>query len=580
MAKETVFSTPFDSLTLAGVVREWQQLLTDGQIQEVRQPTPLELHLMVRSGGQNYRLLFSADPQFARMHLTTTRKGNPTTPPAFCANLRKHLTNAVIRDIQQIDFDRIVQIDIEGRDENDDPIELLFVVELMGKHSNLVLVNSGGYVIDAIKRITHRINRFRETLPARPYIPPPAPENKTDPLNENALEIAADLRAESEDFAAALTKTFLGVSPFLAREIAFRVKDWDSLVETWNLVFTETLTGEMHPVFVQSGEGWEAGAYPFRIAQLSDKVQPRMALLNDALDEAYSQRVRQTLSANLSRELKGQIARALKHAEGQFTSLRKTADEADKAERYRQHGELILANVWKIEAEATEVVVQNYFLPDYPDETLSLDPDMTSQENAERLFNRYHKAKDAGEYAAQQLPLARARVEGLKSAQIEMEGLEEREVLDALRKRLLSARLMQPEGNTEPEKQIGTKSLPDFSGHKIKRVTTPDGYEILIGETATANDFLTTRVATPSDFWFHVRAAASSHVVLRTHGKPSEIPRAALLMAAQLCVKHSSQKHASLVSVDYTLKRFVRKPRGSAPGAADYEREITLHVSA
>ena len=580
MAKETVFSTPFDSLMLAGVVREWQQLLTDGQIQEVRQPTPMELHLMVRSGGQNFRLLFSADPQFARMHLTTTRKGNPTTPPAFCANLRKHLTNAVIRDIRQIDFDRIVQIDIEGRDENDDPIELLLVVELMGKHSNVVLVNSGGYVIDAIKRITHRINRFRETLPARPYLPPPAPENKTDPLDENALEIAADLRAESEDFAAALTKTFLGVSPFLAREIAFRVKDWDSLVETWNLVFTETLTGEMHPVFVQPGEEREAGAYPFRIAQLSDKVQPHMALLNDALDEAYSLRVRQTLSANLSRELRGQIARALKHAEGQFTSLRKTADEADKAERYRQQGELILANVWKIEPESTEVVVQNYFLPDYPDETLPLDPDMTSQENAERLFNRYHKAKDAGEYAAQQLPLARARVEGLKSAQSEMEGLEEREALDALRKRLLTARLMQPEGNTEPEKQTGKKPLPDFSGHKIKRVTTPDGYEILIGETATANDFLTTRVATPSDFWFHVRAAASSHVVLRTHGKPAEIPRAALLMAAQLCVKHSSQKHASLVSVDYTLKRFVRKPRGSAPGAADYEREITLHVSA
>ncbi len=579
MPKETSFSTPFDSLTLAGVVREWQELLTDGQIQEIRQPSPLELHFAVRSGGQNYRLLFSADPQFARMHLTTSRKANPPVAPAFCANLRKHLTNAVIRDIRQIDFDRVVQFDIESRDENDSPIELLFVVELMGKHSNLVLVNANGYVVDAIKRITHRINRFRETLPARPYLPPPAPENKTDPFDEAAVEIAADLRAENEEFAAALTRQFLGMSPFLAKEIAARVSDWNSLVETWNLVFTRILAGEMRPVRVQPGEGREAGAYPFRSVQIPEKFQPRMTLLNDALDDAYSERVRQTQSANLLREAGGQIARSLKHAEAQYASFGKTAEEAEKAERYKQRGELILANVWKIEPESTEVTVQNYFLPDYAEETLPLDAEMTPQENAERLFNRYHKAKDAGEYAASQLPLCRARIEALRGAQRDLEGLTEKHDIEALRKRLLLSRLIQPDGNAQPEKEAGKKPTPDFAGYKIKRITTPEGYEILIGETAAANDFLTTRVASPNDFWFHVRAAASSHVVLRTQGKPAEVPRSVLLTAAQLCVKHSSQKHSSLVSVDYTLKKFVRKPRGSAPGAADYEREITLHIA-
>ena len=150
--------------------------------------------------------------------------------------------------------------------------------------------------------------------------------------------------------------------------------------------------------------------------------------------------------------------------------------------------------------------------------------------------------------------------------------------MTALREKVTGSRLLRSFGEEKPDDK--RKATPDFEGHKIRRFTTPDGYEILVGESATANDFLTTRVASPNDWWLHVRAAVSSHVVIRTHGQPLQVPRAVLLQAAKFCAQHSQQKHSSLVSVDYTLKKFVRKPRGAAPGAADYTQEQTIDVSA
>jgi predicted ribosome quality control (RQC) complex YloA/Tae2 family protein len=585
---------PFDSLTLRAVVSELRRHLIGGQIQDIRQPEPTEVQLGIRSQGRNFLLTLSDDARFARVHLTTRRRANAPTPPNFCMILRKYLEDGVIRALRQRDFDRIFEMDVETRGEDGQPQTTTLIAELMGKHSNLILVHSKGTILDAAKRITHRVNRIRETLPGLPYQLPPAATDQIDPFASNAVDTLLEefdphSREDAEALARQLQKRVAGISPFLARELALRILETRSEGSTeadrrqnlriaWQQIFPAAQAEAFSPVEVVSESGKLLGAYPFPIRQWPEALQHPVSELNFALDDAFAATIERAEFEAVANALKGKIDREIKRAERQKQAVEKTLQECERAEQHRQAGELLLANLWRIPAGADKIVIEDFFDPDLTERTLLLDPRLSARENADACFRRYRKARDGAATTEEQGEKLERVLHRLRDARARQTELSSAEDIRMMRQALLDQGLLRAsEEGSDPEK--AERSGPDFQGHKIRRYTTPEGYEIYLGETATANDFLTTRVAASNDLWLHVRASTSAHVIVRTHGQPDKVPRSVLERAALLCAQHSSQKHSALVPVDYTLKKYVRKPRRAAPGSADYTHETTLHIT-
>ena len=616
-----VVKIPFDSLTLRGVVAELRALLVGGQIQDIRQPAAGDITLSIRSQNRTYVLLLSCDAQFARAHLTTRKRSNPVPPPNFCMVLRKYLEDLRIRDVRQVGFDRILQIEVggvppgqnaaDGDETEEEAPTYTLTAELMGKHSNLILLNGAGVILDAAKRISKRINRVRETLPGLPYAPPPTQTDRVDPFDADAVpflvkEIGANLDISGKDFAETLLSLYAGISPFLAREMAARftalqtrqdagdtppaldMMDAQSsqtaqrklramLEEVWDEALRGTQTeGDAKAYLIRDAQGQMGGAYPLRLLQFPDLKQEPVESLNAALDDTFGYQIEHARTSAIESELRGLVAQEIKRTERQRQSVARTLAEAERSEQYKQTGELLLANLWRIQPHSKEVTVQDYYDPAFPDRVVELDAKLTPQENADSYFRRYRKARDAEERALEESVRLDDRADELRVALNALDHAQTEDELRALRTDLQTRGVLRPPSSSERERN---GAEPEFAGHKIRRYTTPQGYEILVGENATSNDYLTLRVASPNDWWLHVRAAVSSHVVVRSHGKPYEVPRSVLERAAELCARHSQQKHSSLVSVDYTLKKHVRKPRGSAPGAADYQQEHTLDVT-
>ena len=395
---------PFDSLTLFAVAAELRARLIGGQVQDVRQPSAAELRLGIRSQGRNFILALSCDARFARVHLTDHKSPNAAVPPSFCMSLRKHCEGAVIREIRQRGFDRVLEIEIGARSVEPDSATTVLIAELMGKHSNLILVSATGTILEAAKRISHRINRVREILPGLPYQPPPTQGQYTDPFGPRAageleFEMSYELPANQNEYRDWLVRGVAGMSPFLAQNIAARLFGGEGepaarLPRVWDAIFGRAARGEFQPVrIVQAGRA--VGAYPFPAAQLPPDAQLPAPDLNAALDEAYSGAVERSASSAAASELRGQIERDRKRLHRQKEIAERAIREAVRAEEYKQSGELVLANLWRIEPGAVEISVQDYFDPELRDRTIALDQKLSPQENADALFRRYRKVRDS-----------------------------------------------------------------------------------------------------------------------------------------------------------------------------------------
>jgi len=579
---------PYDSLTLAAVVNELRPLLIGGQIQDIRQPEPNELLLAIRSQGRNLTLLLSADARFARVHLTDARKPNSPTPSAFCIALRRHLENGRILEIRQRDFDRIFEMDVQNLADDGTTTTNTLIAELMGKHSNLILVSERRIVLEAAKRISHRINRFRETLPGKPYLSPPSQPDRHDPQDrpEKMGALLTSLPLDDltvESLAQQLQSSLGGMSPFLAREIAFRSFRSGRplhayLVAAWADTVGLVLNGNNRPSLLSYES--RRGAYPFQVQHLQMDQIVSGESLNVLLDTAYTAQIENDERETAFHDLTTRLRREIAKLEKQVLDLERTIAEGGRADSYQQQGDLLMAHLWKIEPGATQTTVQDFYSPDQAERLIVLDPKLNPQENAQAYFRRAQKARDAQVRARTHVAKVALRLNGVSAAykQVEMDlknpTCSASDVYAFQRKLIADGVLREERSETSAQ-----PSAPDFQGHKIRRYTTLEGYEIYCGETATANDFLTTRVAAPNDLWLHVRASAGSHVVIRTKGAPDKVPQSVLLRAAVIAALHSSQKHSGLVPVDYTLKKHVRKPRGAAPGSVEVQREKTLHVA-
>lgn len=520
-------SATFDSLTLRKVVLELQATLLGSQVQKIRQSDEHTVVVRLHGGGVSRWLLFCTHPQSFRAHLTTRTFETPQEPPTFCMALRKYLEGGRVMAVTQDGADRVMRLDISSSWG-----QVQLVAELMGRHSNLVLLSGDGHVIEAIKHVSPRLSH-RVILPGRAYPPLPASDK-----------------------------------PSL----------WDAPASVLSAVWEsapEPLTRE-----------WLVGSFGGMSGPLADQVlaapDPRSALnavIASAAPEAgVSERLdREYASSTSVSNRDALVKRALSVLAKEAAVLRRRSADTDKIEQRAEHmeewriaGELLSANPHLSEKGASTVSLPNYYAEEMAPLDIPLDPALSPRENAEAYFTRFRKAKSA----LDRLPELRREIDE-QMAEI----ARRRESIESADEAGLAALLLEWSPGSRTTESHSPKAVSEYPpGVRIKRVTSDEGWPIWIGENATGNDYLTTRLSDPSDIWLHVRAAASAHGVIRTAKHPEKVPQATLRRAAELVAAKSEAKGSSVIPVDYTLRRYVRKPRGAAPGRVTYTNEKTIDV--
>ena len=571
----------FDTLLLAAVAEELNHQILGARIDKITQPAPLEVIVSLYFDGARRSLLISAEPNSARLHLIRQRsRPSPTNAPAFCMLLRKYLESGIIYQISQpLGFaERVLRIDVRRSTKE----HVFLWAELMGRQSNIVLTSESGAVLGSIKRVTTEMSRFREVRPGVTYTPPPRQFGyKRDPMEPFSL---AESTVEAFDAPEAaekwLTASFRGVGSVLAKEAVLHSNSKNLTLETvWyglNDILSVVRLKEFSPVICRDKSGQIILAYPIPVKSVPTEQQEPVSSISEAVEAAFSSSQTEDVLSKERGALLASLRRAAKAADRQLIDVRQGLLNSDQSEQIRESGELLLANIGGAPQGAKEVDVVDYFAED-PDQrrTISLDPSLTMHENAERYFRRYQKARDSKEtLIARQEQLQNADLE-LADALAQAEAAETTHELASIAERIGDLiRTQQNSGGHD------SAAKPLYEGHKIKVVKSADGWEILVGENSTSNDFLTTKVSSPTDIWLHARAVPSAHAVIRAQNRPASVSTAAILLAAEHVAKRSQAKHAGLVSVDYTLKKYVRPPRGSAPGQVTYTNEKTIDVIA
>ncbi len=572
----------FDSLLLASVRDELGRALVGGKIEKITQPDPLEIVLRFYHAGHKHDLLLSCDAASARAHLTFARRENPPTPPPLCATLRRHLDGAWLSDVSlPLGFgERVLHLHFKAVD----GAPYTLIAEMMGKHSNLIFVNGAGMILGAAKNIGRTLNRLRQIQPGLTYMPPPRQRGRQDPTAALAMELGTETLTPDEAEEWLLTH-WSGVSPLLASEIIARAGEMltpQTLHHALAVLLTVVRVGDWKPRVWTDPAGKMLGAYPVPLRTSSPTDQHPRESVSVALDHAASSIIGRETFERTRDSLLSALRRTRKLREREAAEVEQGLRNAARAEEYRQAGDLLLTNQSQIRRGQALISVPDYYAPPLPGgeptmRFIALDPTLSVHENAERFYKRSRKADHSA------LTLQERRAQALE--EVVLLSLAERETglattsaeVAALR---LSLAQSLANGNTPSKPDAAPlQAPPDFEGHKIKRYHTIDGWEILVGENADSNDYLTTKLAAASDIWLHVRAATSAHGIIRAKNKPASVSHAALQQAAEMVAARSEVKHSSLIPVDYTLKKHVRKPRKSAPGAVTYQNEKTLFVA-
>ena len=580
---------PFDNICLAAAVKDCQTL-QGAKLTKIYQPDKYTVLLRLYGEGRQHRLLLCANPQDGRLQLTQFNAENPTKPPLFCMVLRKHLENARLLTVRQIPGERIVQLDFAAHDEIGTPTERTLVLEIMGKHSNLLLLDTpSGRIIDAARRYSHNVSRHREVLPGVPYLAPPAsalPDwRQLDEEKLAALLLNGDLSLPP---ARLLQSTLASFSSQLAAEIICRaglgaLTDCEQLgayeinrlyqqLQNLQKILTE---GAFEPVLLRQPNTRPAfyqGFYPLPLLSVSDKEaeQQPFADFSSALDCFYQSRLlQQNFNAGHN-----QLAKLLNKEETRLRKKIKLQESdlqaAGNAEKYKNAGELLTAYLHLLKPGQTKADLPSFYDAEQI-VSINLRPELSAAENARRYFHRYNKAKNAEKQITRQLELNRAEFDYVQSLQAALAEAEDLNDLQAVRHELQNAGyLKRPQSNQKQSRLNVAASLP-------RRYQTSDGFTLFLGRNNRQNDRLTTKMAAADDIWLHTQKIPGSHVILKRETGRDFTPTA-LQEAAALAAYHSQARQADKVPVDYTEVHNVKKPNGARPGMVIYFEQQTLYV--
>lgn len=568
-----------DGTTLAAVKTEFENKLVGGRIDKIYQPQENLLTINIRQPGQNLKLLISANPQNPRIHLTDQDFNNPLKPPTFCMLLRKHLESGRIREIRQPKFERILEIVIQYKKSSGQLEDKILIMELMGRHSNIILTKENGQVLDSIKRVTGKMSRHREILPGKEYKRPPE-QGKKNPLTTSQEEFIAALKQDlNQPMYRAIMNNYRGISPLLGTEIAVRAnyqgsKELKSIQQIKNLwtafenLFSQLKENKFNPHLAYNGSKENLEAYAAFALQQFETPQENFATINQLLNYYYTTKIKQKKVNQLTDQIKSVIANNKENAYKKYNKVKGQLKGARNAEKYKLKGELITANIYQLEPGQKKVTLNNYY-EDNEEITIELDEDLSPSENAQRYFEKYEKAKKSVKYLKNEVRKAKNEIKYLNQLENNLNNAESVAELEELKKELIEQNYIQEQTANNNNNQ--DEKLPPL---KFK---SSDDYDILVGRNNHQNDKLTKKIANDQDLWFHVKDLAGSHTVVRNH-TGQEIPENTILEAAQIAAYYSKGRQSSKVPVDHTLVKHVNKPKGAKPGMVYYENQTTLYV--
>jgi predicted ribosome quality control (RQC) complex YloA/Tae2 family protein len=556
----------FDGIFTYIMTQELKETIESGRITKIHQPFKHELVLQIRSRGQNYKLLLSAHPTYARVHLTNEAYDNPVEPPMFCMLLRKHLEGSIIETVRQVDLDRIIIIEAKGRNEIGDLSVKQLIIEIMGRHSNIILVDKKtNTIIDSIKHLPPSVNRHRTVLPGYEYIAPPS-HGKINPLLVNEETILKKLDFNSGKLAEQLVQHFSGISPLFAKEAVFRagIANRATLPKSFIAMVEDVKQGRIMPQIYYHDTKETFYVLPLTHLQGETKT---FSTLSEMLDRFYFGKAERDRVKQQANDLERFIVNEKTKNEKKLKKLEQTLKDAEKAEQYRLYGELLTANLYAVKRGDKQVEVINYYDENGSTVTIPLDPQKSPSENAQSYFQKYQKAKNSVHIVQEQIERTRQEVDYFERLLQQMESASPKDV-EEIREELIEEGYLRARQSKQAKKQKQGKI-------ELERYVSSDGTEILVGKNNKQNDYLTNKLAHKDEIWLHTKDIPGSHVVIRSKNPSKQT----ILEAANLAAYFSKAKHSSSVPVDYTQIRYVKKPSGAKPGYVIYENQQTVYVT-
>ena len=566
---------PLDAICLQAVVQELKPLLTGQRIDKVQMPARDQAVLTARAG----RLLLNAGVGAPRLQMTALARENPAEPPMFCMLLRKHLVGARVADITQPPLERLVRLELDSADDFGRPGHRTLVLEAMGRRSNLILLDEEGRIIDCLRRVDAEMSAARQVLPGLFYLPP-ASQGRLPVTEETEAGFQEKLAAAAPErqIDAFLLDSYFGISPLIARELSFLAAGetdarlfglgpegekrlWDEL---------EKLTADIRhnrftPVGIKrNGEPLDFSYRPIR--QYGDAAEQVVYDNFSALmDDFYAQRERRERLRQRGADLTRAASTARDRLRRKLAAQEKEYAQTQERDQLRLWGELITANLYRMEPGQRVLEAENYYDPAGGTVTVPLDPLLTPQQNAAKYYKRYTKAKTAEKYLREQMNIARRDLEYLESVLEELERAEADQDFSDIREELRQAGFLRKQG----KKEVARPARP-------LEFRTSGGLRVLVGRSNRQNDRLT-HGADRRDLWLHTQKIHGAHVILCTGGR--EADPASLEEAAVLAAWFSQAKSSANVPVGCTVVKNVKKPAGARPGMVTYTNFRTLYVT-
>ena len=561
-------------------VKKEMECLIGARVEKVHQPAREEIILSLRTRDGGYKVLISASADRARVHLTDVQVENPKVPPMFCMLLRKRLGSGKLLSIRQDGLERVLYFDFSCINELGDVVNLTLACEIMGRYSNLILIDENNKIIDSIKRVDAEMSSKRLVLPGMPYELPPRDERL------NFLECTdAELRDALHSNAGSLPKVLLGilegVSPVLVREWSFYAgRGADCRTETMNedtydrLCFAVNRTkamlteGNCHFTIAATKEGQLKDFSFIPLNQYGTLMITReMPSACTLLDSFYSQRDRAARMKQRANDLFRLLVQRSERISRRISSQTEELMQCKEKDELRRKADLISANLYRIKKGDSEAVLEDFYEPECPVVTIALDPRLTPPQNAQRYYSAYKKACTAEKVLAQQIESGREELAYLDSVLDVLTRAETENDLEQLRLELAEQGYIR----SSRLKGKAPKSLPPIE------YVSSDGYEIFVGRNNKQNDKLTLKDAEKLDIWLHTQNIPGSHVIISSLG--DEVPMNTVLEAAQLAAYHSKAQTSAQVPVDYCLVKFVKKPVGAKPGKVIFSNQHTVYVT-
>ncbi len=561
----------FDGSTIHELAYELNNELSGCKINKIAQPENEELLLTIKGNGKTNRLLISSNASLPLIYLTNTKKESPLSAPNFCMVLRKYLNNGTIKSISQIDFERVIKIEIEHLDELKDLSTKYLYIEIMGKHSNIIFTNSENVIIDSIKHISYAISSVREVLPGKEYFIPKQ-ENKISPLTVTKSEFM-EILGKPTTVSKAIYKSFTGISPFIAIGIADNANidaDYstdalstemkDSLYVRFEEYINDILSNNYSPNIILEN-GIPKDFAPVILKSYDDIVE--FDNMSSLLESYYSERNRITNIRQRSSDIRKIVQIHIERAAKKLDIQKKQLDDTNNMDKFKLYGELLMTYGQNLPSGEKEITVNNYYTNE--DVTIHLDKDLTGIENAKKFYNKYNKYKRTKDALIPQIEQTKASLEHLKAIDASIMLCENEADLKGVKDELIQYGYIK-KSNKGKKKQAKSKPL---------HFVTEDGYHIYVGKNNLQNDELTFNFAKGNDWWFHSKKIHGSHVIVKVKDN-EELPDHIFEIAANVAAYYSSARESNKVEIDYVQKKEVKKPSGAVPGYVIYYTNYSL----